>query len=565
MKWLARVVALLAFSLVVAGASVTSTGSGLAVPDWPLSFGSLTPPMVGGIVFEHTHRLIAASVGFLTLILTLWMLWCEKRPWVRWLAIGTLALVVFQGLLGGLTVVWLLPPWVSIAHAVLGQIVFAMMVGLAAILGNDGRFSKKAAQSEPTAHVPPSRSWTLLLAVLIQLILGATLRHTGWHPFLVTAHIVLALGVTHLTVKIGSFVMLLFIALQWALGIATLATFAHPWVATGHVAVGALILALAVLRLIRTYCHLFSSPDQGGPIPAPSALEEKAVSQSPRWTAYIELAKPRLTGLAVTTALIGFLIAAPQPFDLWVFLAMLTGTTLVGMGAGALNQVMEWKEDAKMHRTRQRPIPSGRLSKESGLIFGVAVSVLGLMVLHVGTHPWATFLSAWTLIIYLFIYTPLKTRSPLCTLIGAIPGALPPLIGWTAARGALALEAWGLFAFLYLWQLPHFLALAWQHRQDYAQAGFKMLPVLDPKGDMTFRQTILYVLALMPVSLMPAALGQVGWLYFAVASASWLGFFLLALASAWDRSAQMAHWLFLGSVVYLPLVLTSLTVDGLIR
>ena len=217
-----------------------------------------------------------------------------------------------------------------------------------------------------------------------------------------------------------------------------------------------------------------------------------------------------------------------------------------------------------MERTRGRPLPSGRLSPDSALAFGVLCSTAGLLALALGVNLLAAALAAATLVSYLFIYTPLKPRTALCTLVGAVPGALPPLIGWAAARGELGLAAWPLFFILFLWQLPHFLAIAWTWREDYARAGFRMLPVLDPEGGSTGRQIVLYCLALIPVSLLPAAMGSFGWLYFLTALAGGLGFLACGLATARTRSAPSARRLFFASILYLPLLLTTMTLDRMI-
>ena len=217
-----------------------------------------------------------------------------------------------------------------------------------------------------------------------------------------------------------------------------------------------------------------------------------------------------------------------------------------------------------MERTRGRPLPSGRISPDSALAFGVACSVAGLAVLAFGANGLAAGLAAVTLVSYLFIYTPLKPRSALCTLVGAVPGALPPLIGWAAARGELGIHAWPLFFILFLWQLPHFLAIAWTWREDYARAGFRMLPVLDPEGGSTGRQIVLYCVALIPVSLLPAAMGSFGWFYFLAALVSGLGFLGCGWAAARSRSRPSARRLFFASILYLPFLLTTMTIDRMI-
>jgi protoheme IX farnesyltransferase len=217
-----------------------------------------------------------------------------------------------------------------------------------------------------------------------------------------------------------------------------------------------------------------------------------------------------------------------------------------------------------MQRTKRRPLPSGRLTPKSALAFGVATSLAGLLILSCGVNRLAGVLAVITLVSYLFLYTPMKRRTALCTLVGAIPGAIPPLIGWVAVRGRLELPAWILFSILFLWQLPHFLAIAWTYREDYARAGFRMLPVLDPDGGSTGRQIALYCLALVPVSLLPTVLGFTGWLYFLAALVSGVAFFSVGLITARVRSGAAAHRLFFASLLYLPCLLGTMTLDRVI-
>jgi protoheme IX farnesyltransferase len=543
---LAAFTAFVGFLLVIAGGLVTSTGSGLAVPDWPLSYGTLFPPMVGGIRFEHTHRVIASAVGALTLILTLGLLLKERRLKVRRLALAALGLVVLQGILGGLTVLWQLPKPVSVAHACLGQLFFSTLCVLAMVLSPGWRASDR--RGDPSAF---PLSALVTLAILLQLFLGAFLRHTGtglaYH--LLGAALVSA-GIFALTRKLlwaGSVSLFLPAALflQLALGALTFFTRNAVPLATAHVAAGALLLAASSAWTV----YLFSLQ--------PAGLA--------RLSAYGELAKPRLTLLAVAVSLVGFLFGSSHgALDPSRLLAELLGVTLVGAGAGALNQYLERGPDALMSRTKNRPLPAGKISPPEALGAGVLASAAGIWVLWRWTFPLAGWLAAATLAAYLFLYTPLKARSALCTLVGAVPGAGPPLIGWAAASGSLNTEAWLLFGILFLWQLPHFLAIAWTHREDYRRAGFKMLPVLDPDGWMTGRQITLYTLALIPVSLLHATVGSFGILYFFAALAAGGLFFSLGVSTACLRSLASARRLFVGSLIYLPFLLTAMTLDWII-
>jgi heme o synthase len=267
---------------------------------------------------------------------------------------------------------------------------------------------------------------------------------------------------------------------------------------------------------------------------------------------WLELAKPRITTMVVFTALVGFVTATPGPWWTPLLAAALVGTGLVAAGASVLNQVMERDTDALMLRTRTRPIPSGRILPAEALAFGAALTGSGLALLLWRCGPLASAVAFATWGSYLFAYTPLKRRTPLATLVGAVPGALPPVIGWAAARASLDPGAFILFAILFLWQVPHFLAIAWLYRDDYARARFPMLPVLDREGTFTGRQAVVHSLALLLVSLAPAAAGLAGRGYLAGAFLLGVGLTLFALRLARERDLLAARGLFLASVLYLP-------------
>ncbi len=265
---------------------------------------------------------------------------------------------------------------------------------------------------------------------------------------------------------------------------------------------------------------------------------------------WVELTKPRITTMVVFTTLVGFVMSSPGPVPILALLAALAGTAFVAAGAAALNQVLERRTDALMLRTRGRPLPTGRVTAAEGAVFGWALSALGLGLLLWWSGPLAAAVAALTLLGYLAIYTPLKRRTPFATLVGAVPGALPPVIGWAAAQRSLDGGAFVLFAIVFLWQVPHFLAIAWLYRDDYARAGFPMLPVLDREGTFTARQTVVHSLALLLVSLTAAGLGGAVYLGGAFVLGAALTLFALRLASA--RNLAAARGLFLASVLYLP-------------
>jgi protoheme IX farnesyltransferase len=276
---------------------------------------------------------------------------------------------------------------------------------------------------------------------------------------------------------------------------------------------------------------------------------------------YLELTKPRITLLVVFTALVGFVMASPGRVSGAVLTPALLGIALVAGGASALNMLLERDTDALMQRTRPRPLPAGRLRPVEALLFGLVLSGLGL-----GTLAWlsgwlcaAVALATWAS--YLFLYTPLKRRTSLSTLVGAVPGALPPVIGWTATGAGLEPGAYALFAIVFLWQVPHTLAIAWIYRDDYARGGLPVLPVLDREGHLTGRQAVLHCLALLLVSLAPAVAGRAGGVYLAGAAAMGVVLLGFAVRLAVLRSLAAARGLFLASVTYLPALFLLLLAD----
>jgi protoheme IX farnesyltransferase len=291
-------------------------------------------------------------------------------------------------------------------------------------------------------------------------------------------------------------------------------------------------------------------------IPAPSPAVEKS------WPAvFADLVKARLTTLVLLTTLVGFYAGWSGPMNFVLMFNTLAGTALVAAGAAALNQLLESEYDAKMRRTQSRPLPSGRLQPATVAIFGGVSSVAGLVYLALGVNLLTSVLGAITLVSYLFIYTPLKRMTWLNTAIGAVPGAFPPLMGWTAARGELSGEGWALFAILAFWQIPHFFAIAWIYRDEYAKAGFVMLPNVDAGGRRTAQQTVSHALALVTASLAPFALKMAGPVYLAAALVLGAGFLWCAVQFSRQLTLARARQLFLASIIYLPLLLAALVWD----
>jgi heme o synthase len=276
---------------------------------------------------------------------------------------------------------------------------------------------------------------------------------------------------------------------------------------------------------------------------------------------YLQLSKSRIVLMVLITTAAGYLFGA-HSVDGLLMLHALLGTALVAAGTNALNQYVEREHDARMHRTRMRPLPAGRITPRAALIFSSAIAVLGTVYLGLMVNWLTAALGAFTLATYIFIYTPLKRVSTLNTLIGAIPGAIPPLMGWTAATNHLGAGGWIIFGILFLWQLPHFMAISWLHREDYARGGFAMLAVRDTDGAAVARQAIFYTLALLPISVSPSLLGLTGTVYFIGAAAAGAALLAATIRFFFDRGPRSARSLFMISNLYLITVMLLLVVNA---
>ncbi|HMN97747.1 MAG TPA: heme o synthase [Phycisphaerales bacterium] len=274
-----------------------------------------------------------------------------------------------------------------------------------------------------------------------------------------------------------------------------------------------------------------------------------------------ELTKSRLVAMVLVTTAVGFILASRGPIEWWTLVLTIVGTGLAAASAMALNQLVELERDARMDRTCRRPLPDRRVSPHSAILLAGACGLAGTALLLLAVHPLAAILAGLNVILYAFVYTPLKARTTLNTLVGAVSGAIPPMIGWAAATGSLSLGAWLLGAILVLWQLPHFLALAWLYREDYRRGGFVMLPEIDPRGRLTAVVSLFASMALVPLSLMAVLAGLAGPAYVAGAILLGAGFVVLAARLVVDRSDRSARLLFVGSLVYLPLLLGLLVLD----
>jgi len=291
----------------------------------------------------------------------------------------------------------------------------------------------------------------------------------------------------------------------------------------------------------------------------------RSATLSTRWVSTVKdywvLTKPEVNFLVLISTLVGFYAGARGPLDGIRLFHTLLGTLLVASGTATLNQFMERDADALMRRTLNRPLPAGRMAAWNALGFGLLLSVGGGLYLLVAVNALTSFLALATLASYLLLYTPLKRKTPWCTFIGAFPGAMPPLIGWAGVNGSLRKEAWVLYAILFLWQFPHFLAIAWMYRDDYARAGLQMLPRGDGDGRTTFRQILAYSLLLLPISLLPTWLGQAGIIYLVGAFVLGLMYIHSGARLAAGKTNVLARRLVLASIIYLPLVLALMMLD----
>jgi protoheme IX farnesyltransferase len=288
---------------------------------------------------------------------------------------------------------------------------------------------------------------------------------------------------------------------------------------------------------------------------------QKIVRTRGRFAAYLELTKPRIALLLVLTSSAGFYLASAGRFDWTLFAHSMIAITLLAFGVATLNQYWERDLDKLMKRTAERPLPSGQVSPREALFFGVGQCLAAELYLLLAVNPLTAFLGLIVIVGYVLVYTPLKTRTSVSTAIGAIPGALPPLMGWTAAADQITMTAWALFAMQYLWQFPHFLAIAWLYREEYKQAGIMMLPVIEPSGRLTARQIVLCAIMLVPVSVAPFFFGVSGLVFLAGATVLGIGLLGISITSAITKSNEWARRLLLASVIYLPILFILMVAD----
>jgi protoheme IX farnesyltransferase len=594
-----RVLVVATVLLLVAGALVTTTGSGLSVPDWPLAFGLFFPRMEGGVLFEHGHRLFAALVGFLTLVAAVWATVVPMDKTTRrlsWLALG---MVIAQGLLGGLTVLLRLPTSVSVAHGCLAQLFFCSTVALLLFTSRNFRRAEPIIQGAE-AQALRMISVTALLVVFCQLLIGATMRHMGaglvisdfpkslgqWIPPITSPQI--AINFTHRVFACVVFTVEMYYASRLirsprapknplrALGFAIIALVCCQvtlgaltvWSGRGlvptcaHVVNGALVLGTTFASLLWV-CRLTGSlssglfTGDGVAAPAEGSASTYSLAKVSRKD-WLDLFKVRLVTMSAFTAGLAFWMGSQGSPDFLKMGLTVIGVTLVGASGGALNQVYEVEVDRCMTRTRNRPLVAGRISLAAAECIGCVLGAAGILLLGILVHPLSGLLGALALVTYVLIYTPLKRTTSLCTFVGAIPGALPILAGYTGATGRIDLEGSILFLIMFMWQLPHFMAIAWLCKEDYAAARMPMVTVIDPAGDLAGYQSVFYCLALLPISLAPCVCGMNGFSYFLIALTLGLYYLYWGCRLSLQKNGFVARKLLLASVTYLPLIFLAL-------
>ncbi len=567
------------YLLILIGGLVHGTGSSLACPDWPTCYGSLMPKMEGGVLVEHSHRLAAGTVVILTLALAT-MLSVSRAPALRplrpfgWMAVG---LVVVQALLGGITVKLRLPTPISTAHTGMSLLFFLTLVYIAV----RSRPAPQGESAEPVA-TPPSVARLALVAVVaiyFQMLLGGLVRHSGaalactdvplcrgslWpdaHPTVLIQALHRLTGVAVALLVFASSIVTLrragsrralralaivapvLVCVQIALGIRAVTSFLDLATVEAHLGVATALLATQVLVVLTA-----------DPLAVPGRV-------SVAWfTNMVSLGKPRITGMVIITFL-GGLWLAPGEIAHWRTIMTLIGTALLVAASNALNMYLERDADALMERTRDRPLPRAIVSPEAALAFGTGLTCVGIALVFLGSNLLTGLLGVLAVSGYVAVYTPLKRVSGAALFVGAVPGALPPLMGWTAVTGRLDAPGLALFAVLFLWQIPHFLAIATYRGADYARAGFKVLPLT--VSVRTTRVTMLvFSVVLVAVTIGLEPLRVAGPRY--ALCATLLGAVFIGWAAAGFRRAAENRWarsLFVYSIVYLTLLFIALAID----
>ena len=599
---LAIATAVATYLLILVGGLVHGTGSSLACPDWPTCYGTLLPKMEGGVAVEHSHRLAAFTVVILTLVLAALITRSRvaaHRPLrrVAWLAV---ALVFAQAVLGGVTVLLRLPTPVSTLHTATSLLFFCTVLYLAVrtrpaeTAGDPSRIARPA----PSPGTANAVNLALVTAVVVffQMVLGGLVRHSGaalacldvplcrgslWpdaHPTVqVQALHRLAAGAVAVFVLVSSVVNFraatgrpgmralailapVLVAVQIWLGLHAVTSFLDLATVEMHLAVATLLLATQVGLALgmggaRVLVQVPASTTHEGPSNGLRAGDwPHAVAD------LVRLAKPRITGLVIAT-FAGGMWLAPGHLARWRAIMTLIGTALIVGAANALNMLLERDVDKLMERTRHRPLPEGRLPPVAALVFGTALAAAALPLLLLAGNALTGILGGLAFVAYVAIYTPLKRASAAALFVGAVPGALPPLMGWTAVTGRIDAGALTLFGILFLWQIPHFLAISLYRSEDYGRAGFEILPLT--VGERATRLVIVvFSTALVATSLMLGPLHVAGVVYSVTAALLGAGFVAWGLAG-FRRAADRlwARSLFFASLVYLTLLFAALIID----